>query len=101
VWSAAFRYNDATYRFVINGRNGKTQGERPYSVVKIVFAALLGITLLGGVGYYMEKAGMFEQMMQQGGTYQYQQYQYQPPQRQRLPDPYRSDPYRTNRNYYR
>jgi DNA-directed RNA polymerase subunit RPC12/RpoP len=99
VWSAAFRYNGATYRFVINGRNGKTQGERPYSVVKIVFAALLGITLLGGVGYYMEKAGMFEQMMQQGGSYQYQQYQ--PPQQQRLPDPYRYDPYRSKPNAYR
>jgi hypothetical protein len=68
-------------------------------VVKIVFAALLGITLLGGVGYYMEKAGMFEQMMQQGGSYQYQQYQ--PPQQQRLPDPYRYDPYRSKPNAYR
>ncbi|WP_028489045.1 hypothetical protein [Thiothrix lacustris] len=90
VWSAAFRYNGETYRFVINGRNGKTQGERPYSVVKIVFAALLGISLLGGLGYYMEKAGLFEQVIQQGGNYQ----QYQP--RQRLPDPYRSNP-----GYYR
>ncbi|MGB3916270.1 MAG: primosomal protein N' (replication factor Y) - superfamily II helicase [Thiothrix litoralis] len=89
VWSAAFRYNGETYRFVINGRNGKTQGERPYSVVKIVFAALLGISLLGGLGYFMDKAGVFEQMMQQGGNYQQYQ-QYQP--RQRLPDPYRSNP---------
>jgi DNA-directed RNA polymerase subunit RPC12/RpoP len=89
VWSAAFRYNGETYRFVINGRNGKTQGERPYSVVKIVFAVLLGLTLLGGLGYYMEKAGVFEQMMEQGQDY----YPYQAP-RQRLPDPYRYDPYR-------
>lgn len=90
VWSAAFRYNSETYRFVINGRNGKTQGERPYSLVKIVFAALLGLTLLGGLGYVMEKAGVFEQALQQSGNYnQYQQYQAP----RRLPDPYRYDPY--------
>ncbi|OQX11216.1 MAG: primosomal protein N' (replication factor Y) - superfamily II helicase [Thiothrix lacustris] len=94
VWSAAFRYNGETYRFVINGRNGKTQGERPYSVVKIVFAVLLGLTLLGGLGYVMEKAGVFEQALQQGGDY----YQYQPYQTpRRLPDPYRYDPYRAPR----
>jgi hypothetical protein len=94
VWSAAFRYNGETFRFVINGRNGKTQGERPYSVVKIVFAALLGLSLLGGLGYVMEKAGVFEQALQQGGNY-YQYQQYQTP--RRLPDPYRYDPYRAPR----
>ena len=85
---------------MINGRNGKTQGERPYSVVKIVFTALLGISLLGAVGYYMEKAGVFDQMMQQGGDYYQYQQPYQPP-RQRLPNPYRNDPYRPNPGYYR
>lgn len=95
VWSAAFRYSGKTYRFVINGRNGKTQGERPYSIVKIAMAALLGAVLVGGLGYYMHKAGIFEQMLEQGATY----YQYQQPY-QRLPvDPYRYDPYRYNRGY--
>lgn len=86
VWSAAFRYNGATYRFVINGRNGKTQGERPYSKVKIALTVLLGITLAAGAAYYMEKAGVFQQMMQQT-PYQYQPYQYPTP--RHLPEPYR------------
>lgn len=51
VWSAAFRFRNKSYRFVVNGRTGKVQGERPYSVVKIVATAVaaaiaVGITLL-------------------------------------------------------
>lgn len=92
VWSAAFRYNNQTYRFVINGRNGKTQGERPYSIVKITLAVLLGIGLVAGIGYYLEKSGMLQQMLEQG-TVQY--YPYEPV--QRYPQPYRYEqPYRYN-----
>lgn len=71
VWSAAFRYQGETYRFVINGRNGRTQGERPYSKIKI---ALLIITLVAGfagLAYYLETSGLLEQMMD-GQMYEYQ-----------------------------
>lgn len=43
IWSAAFRSGNKTYRFVVNGRSGKVQGERPYSVWKILGTVLLGI----------------------------------------------------------
>lgn len=86
VWSAAFRYNGETYRFVINGRNGKIQGERPYSKIKIVLAVLLGITLLGSVSYWMHQAGIFEQMLRQGyGNHLPYPHPYPRP----LPEPYR------------
>lgn len=58
VWSAAFKYNKKTYRFVINGRNGKIQGERPYSIIKITLSALLAITLFIGIIYVMNETGM-------------------------------------------
>lgn len=58
TWSAAFKYHDKTYRFVINGRNGRIQGERPYSLIKITFT-ILGILLLFIVAlYYMDHANM-------------------------------------------
>lgn len=66
VWSAAFRYNEKIYRFVINGRNGKTQGERPYSKVKIAFAILAGLMALGGLVYYLEASGALNNMMEYG-----------------------------------
>lgn len=40
VWSAGFTFRDKSYRFVVNGRNGKVRGERPWSVVKIALAVI-------------------------------------------------------------
>ena len=59
VWSAAFKYNKKTYRFVINGRNGQIQGERPYSMVKITLSVLFAIAVFIGIIYFMDDAGMF------------------------------------------
>ena len=48
VWMSAFRFRDKIYRFVVNGRTGEVQGERPYSPWKIAFAILLAAALIGG-----------------------------------------------------
>lgn len=58
LWSAAFRYNDKTYRFVVNGRTGKTRGERPYSRVKIALAILSGVAVAVAFAYYANQRGM-------------------------------------------
>ncbi|MDS4032034.1 MAG: primosomal protein N' (replication factor Y) - superfamily II helicase [Candidatus Contendobacter sp.] len=50
VWLSAFRFHDKTYRFVVNGRTGEVQGERPYSAWKIALAILLA-ALLAGSGF--------------------------------------------------
>lgn len=42
IWISAFRYNGKVYRFMINGRTGEVQGERPYSFWKI-FLLVVGI----------------------------------------------------------
>ncbi|MCR9114968.1 MAG: primosomal protein N' (replication factor Y) - superfamily II helicase, partial [Rhodobacteraceae bacterium] len=51
VWLAAYKYRGETYRFVVNGRNGKVQGERPWSAIKIAIAVVLGLLVAGAVGY--------------------------------------------------
>ena len=48
VWLSAFRFRDKTYRFLVNGRTGEVQGERPYSPWKIALAILLAALLAGG-----------------------------------------------------
>ncbi|MFL5763789.1 MAG: zinc finger domain-containing protein [Bacteroidia bacterium] len=50
VWLSAYKYSEKVYRFMINGRTGEVQGERPYSTMKIVLA-VLGVIALG-VGIY-------------------------------------------------
>jgi DNA-directed RNA polymerase subunit RPC12/RpoP len=45
VWLAAYKYRGKTYRFVVNGRTGRVQGERPYSAWKIGIAIVVGLFL--------------------------------------------------------
>ncbi|MCB1336290.1 MAG: primosomal protein N' (replication factor Y) - superfamily II helicase [Maritimibacter sp.] len=52
VWMAAYKYRGQTYRFVVNGRTGKVQGERPWSAWKIAFAVILGAIVAGVIGYF-------------------------------------------------
>lgn len=65
VWSAAFRYQQKAYHFIINARTGRVQGERPYSYWKIGFAVVLGITVLAGLFAVMDKSGRVQQHMTQ------------------------------------
>ena len=51
VWLAAYKYRGETYRFVVNGRTGRVQGERPWSAMKIAIAVVLGLIVAGGLGY--------------------------------------------------
>ncbi len=53
VWLAAYKYRGQTYRFVVNGQTGAVKGERPYSKIKIAFAALIGLLVALTVGYIM------------------------------------------------
>ncbi|MHA7827123.1 MAG: TFIIB-type zinc finger domain-containing protein [Roseovarius sp.] len=51
VWLAAYKYRGETYRFVVNGRTGRVQGERPWSAWKIALAVIAGLLVAGAVGY--------------------------------------------------
>jgi DNA-directed RNA polymerase subunit RPC12/RpoP len=55
IWISAYRYNNKVYRFIINGRSGKVQGERPYSKAKIA-ALVIGI-LVAIATLYMARGG--------------------------------------------
>jgi DNA-directed RNA polymerase subunit RPC12/RpoP len=47
IWVSAFRFKDKSYRFVVNGRTGKVNGQRPLSPWKIAIAVLLAAILAG------------------------------------------------------
>lgn len=53
VWLAAYKFRGETYRFVVNGRTGRVQGERPYSTVKIAIAVILALLVAGALGYVL------------------------------------------------
>ena len=49
VWVSAYRYKETVYRFLVNGRTGEVQGERPYSVVKIALATIATLAAITGI----------------------------------------------------
>ncbi|MEM9870652.1 MAG: primosomal protein N' (replication factor Y) - superfamily II helicase [Pseudomonadota bacterium] len=53
VWLAAYKYRGETYRFVVNGRTGRVQGERPWSAWKIALAVIAGLIVAAAVGFVM------------------------------------------------
>ncbi|ARE38832.1 Primosomal protein N' (replication factor Y) - superfamily II helicase [Rhodovulum sp. P5] len=69
VWLAAYKYRGRTYRFVVNGRTGRVQGERPWSVWKILLAAVLAALAAGAIGYLVA-------ISQNGQVVDFQPYRY-------------------------
>lgn len=51
IWLAAYKYRGETYRFVVNARTGKVQGERPYSIWKIALAIFVALAIAGIFGF--------------------------------------------------
>jgi len=60
VWMATFRFRDKTYRFAVNGRTGKTAGERPYSYLKIILAMIGGLMITATVVYLLSQPEVLE-----------------------------------------
>ena len=54
IWMAAYKYNDKSYRFVVNGQTGKVQGERPYSAWKIAGAVVVGLIVACAIFYFTQ-----------------------------------------------
>jgi hypothetical protein len=48
LWISSYRYNNRVFRFLVNARTGEVQGERPYSVWKIIFFSLAVIAVIAG-----------------------------------------------------
>lgn len=49
IWLSIFTYNNKVYRFMINGRTGEVQGERPYSAIKIVLFVLMILGIIAAI----------------------------------------------------
>jgi DNA-directed RNA polymerase subunit RPC12/RpoP len=54
VWISAYRYKEKTFQFLVNGRTGEVQGERPWSWVKISLAVIGASALIGTALYFLQ-----------------------------------------------
>ena len=56
IWISAYFYKDKTFRFLVNGRTGEVQGERPWDYLKI---ALTGGGIVAIIAIIAKLAGAF------------------------------------------
>jgi len=49
IYLRAYRSRDKVYQFMVNGRTGEVQGERPWSALKIAAAIAAGLAVIGGI----------------------------------------------------
>ena len=54
VWTAAYKYNGKSYRFLVNGQTGEVQGERPWSIWKIALVVIVVLSLGLGAIYLFD-----------------------------------------------
>jgi len=54
VWISSYRYRDKVYRFLINGQTGEVQGERPWSVSKILLTIFITIGIIAGTIFFLQ-----------------------------------------------
>lgn len=54
AYISAYNFKGKLYQFMVNARTGEVQGERPWSIIKIVLA-ILGILAIGMAAYFLLK----------------------------------------------
>jgi len=55
VWISAYLYRKKPYRFLINANTGEVQGERPYSIIKIILVGVAVAAIIAFVFYMTQK----------------------------------------------
>jgi len=55
VWISSYRYGDRIFRFLVNGRTGEVQGERPWSWLKVGLAVAGAALLLALIAWLMSR----------------------------------------------
>jgi DNA-directed RNA polymerase subunit RPC12/RpoP len=49
IYLSAYRFNNKVYQFMVNGRTGEVQGDRPWSAAKTAIAIAAGLAIIGGI----------------------------------------------------
>jgi predicted RNA-binding Zn-ribbon protein involved in translation (DUF1610 family) len=47
IWISSFRYKNKSYHFMVNGQTGKVGGDVPISPIKVTFAVLVVLAVIG------------------------------------------------------
>lgn len=62
VWLSAYRFNNRTFRFMVNARTGEVQGERPYSAIKIALFVAMIIAIVTATLVILSQSGILQDL---------------------------------------
>jgi DNA-directed RNA polymerase subunit RPC12/RpoP len=51
VFVSAYRFNGKLYQFLVNGRTGEIQGQRPYSWIKITLTSIVAASIIAAIAF--------------------------------------------------
>jgi predicted RNA-binding Zn-ribbon protein involved in translation (DUF1610 family) len=61
VWTLVYRFGAKYFQVLVNAQTGEVEGNRPYSVIKILLAILAGcVVVAGGIILYMFASGQLQ-----------------------------------------
>ena len=55
IYVSAYKYKEKLFQFLVNGRTGEVQGQRPYSWIKIAAAVIGAVTVIGVIIYFAQQ----------------------------------------------
>ncbi|MDH5598317.1 MAG: hypothetical protein OEY34_04285 [Cyclobacteriaceae bacterium] len=55
VFVSAYKFKGKLFQFLVNGRTGEVQGQRPYSWIKITLAVLAALVVIFGLVFFFNK----------------------------------------------
>lgn len=56
VFVSAYKFKGKLYQFLVNGRTGEVQGQRPYSWIKIALTVLLGLGVIALIVFFAKSS---------------------------------------------
>lgn len=55
IYVSAYKFKDKVYQFLVNGRTGEVQGERPFSKLKIALAIIIPLGILAALYFFQNQ----------------------------------------------
>lgn len=66
VYVGNFNFKRKLYNFFVNGTSGKVTGKTPVSFWRVLLAVILGLAVVGGIGYLLYSLGVFDELLAEG-----------------------------------
>ena len=65
VWLCGYSFKEKLYKFLVNGRTGKSTGKAPVSALRVIIAVLLGLGVAALIIWLLRFTGVIDLALEQ------------------------------------